>query len=160
MDAQVFALNPLTLLLAAGAGLLSFVSPCVLPLPPAYLGYMTGLTSEELQGPQSVVTRAHILGRALAFVLGLAIIFTALGATASAIGQAVAQYHSILLKVAGVLVVILGLYTLGLIRIPFLYQQRRLSFGGADGSYLGALLLGASMPLLQRIEPGSMRWSW
>ena len=144
MEAQAFALNPWTLLLAAGAGFLSFVSPCVLPLLPAYLGYMTGLTADELQGPQTTATRLHILGRSLAFVLGLAIVFTALGATASAVGQAVAAYHSILLKVAGILVVILGLHTLGLIRIPMLYQQRMLSFGGADGSYLGALLLGAA----------------
>ena len=144
MDPQALGLNPLTLLLAAGAGFLSFVSPCVLPLLPAYLGYMTGLTSEELQGPQNVATRAHILGRSVAFVLGLAVVFTALGATASAVGQAVAAYHSIILRVAGVMVVILGLHTLGLIRLPFLYQERRLSYGGADGSYLGALLLGAA----------------
>ena len=144
MDPQALGLNPLTLLLAAGAGFLSFVSPCVLPLLPAYLGYMTGLSSEELQGPQNVATRAHVLGRSVAFVLGLAVVFTALGATASAVGQAVAAYHSIILRVAGVLVVILGLHTLGLIRLSFLYQERRLSYGGADGSYLGALLLGAA----------------
>src|SRR6187402_1263341 len=128
MDPQAMGLNPLTLLLAAGAGFLSFVSPCVLPLLPAYLGYMTGLTSEELQGAQNVATRAHILGRSVAFVLGLAVVFTALGATASTVGQAVAAYHSIILRLAGVLVVILGLHTLGLIRLPFLYQERRLSY--------------------------------
>jgi cytochrome c-type biogenesis protein len=144
MDPQALALNPLTLLLAAGAGLLSFVSPCVLPLLPAYLGYMTGLTSDQLQAPQTRAVRAHVLGRSLAFVLGLAAAFTALGATASAVGQAVAQYHSVILRLSGVLVVILGLHTLGLIRIPFLYQQKRPNYGGADGSYLGALLLGAA----------------
>jgi cytochrome c-type biogenesis protein len=144
MDLEVLTLNPLTLLLAAGAGLLSFVSPCVLPLLPAYLGYMTGLTSDELQAPQSGALRVHVLGRSVAFVLGLATVFTALGATASAVGQAVAQHHSLILRLSGVLVVILGLHTLGLIRIPFLYQQRRLEYHGADGSYLGALLLGAA----------------
>lgn len=148
MDPQALALNPLTLLLAAGAGFLSFVSPCVLPLLPAYLGYMTGLTADELHGPQDAATRAHIVGRAVAFVLGLSLVFAALGASASTIGLALLQHQATILRVAGLLVVLLGLHTLGLIRIPWLYQERRLSFGGpgagADGSYLGALLLGAA----------------
>ncbi len=144
MDPQAVGLNPLTLVLAAGAGLLSFVSPCVLPLLPAYLGYMTGLTAEELQAPRSASTRAHVLGRSLAFVVGLSLVFTVLGASASAVGQATAQYHTTILRVAGVLVVVLGLHTLGLIRIPWLYQERRLTFGGSGGSYVGALLLGAA----------------
>ncbi len=148
MDPQTFGLNPLTLLLAAGAGFLSFVSPCVLPLLPAYLGYMTGLTAEELQGPQDTATRLHVLGRAVAFVLGLSLVFAALGASASTVGHALIQYQTAILRVAGLLVVLLGLHTLGLIRIPWLYQERRLSFGraggGADGSYVGAFLLGAA----------------
>jgi cytochrome c-type biogenesis protein len=144
MDPQALALNPLTLLLAAGAGFLSFVSPCVLPLLPAYLGYMTGLTADELQGPQDAATRAHIVGRAVAFVLGLSLVFAALGASASTVGLALLQHQAMILRVAGLLVVVLGLHTLGLIRIPWLYRQRRLSFGGADGSYVGALLLGAA----------------
>ena len=144
MDPQSLTLNPLTLALAAGAGFLSFVSPCVLPLLPAYLGYMTGLSAEELQSPQDTATRAHILGRSVAFVIGLSLVFATLGASASAIGQVVLRNQTIILRIAGLLVVLLGLHTLGLIRIPFLYQERRLSFGGADGSYLGALLLGAA----------------
>lgn len=144
MDPQTLSLSPLTLMLAAGAGFLSFVSPCVLPLLPAYLGYMTGLTAEELQGPQAAALRAHILGRSLAFVIGLSLVFAALGGSASAVGQVLLKHQAIILRIAGLLVVLLGLHTLGLIRIPFLYQERRLSFGRADGSYLGALLLGAA----------------
>ncbi len=144
MDPQALGLDPLTLLLAAGAGLLSFVSPCVLPLLPAYLGYMTGLTADELQGRQDAATRAHVLGRSLAFVLGLSLVFTLLGASASAAGRVLLQYQVIVLRLAGVLVVILGLHTLGLIRMPLLYREKRLSFGGTDGTYLGALLLGAA----------------
>lgn len=148
MDPQALSLTPLTLLLAAGAGLLSFVSPCVLPLLPAYLGYMTGLTAEELQSRQDAATRAHVVGRALAFVLGLSLVFSALGASASAVGQALLQYQSLLLRLGGILVVLLGLHTLGLIRMPWLYRERRLALGaaqpGARGSYVGALLLGAA----------------
>ena len=81
MDPQSLSLTPLTLALAAGAGFLSFVSPCVLPLLPAYLGYMTGLTVDELQGPQDRATRAHVIGRSLAFVVGLSLVFAALGAS-------------------------------------------------------------------------------
>ena len=144
MDPQSLTLSPLTLALAAGAGFLSFVSPCVLPLLPAYLGYMTGLTAEELQGPRAAALRAHILGRSLAFVVGLSLVFAALGGSASAVGQVLLKNQTIILRIAGLLVVLLGLHTLGLIRIPFLYQERRLALGGTDGSYLGALLLGAA----------------
>jgi cytochrome c-type biogenesis protein len=144
MDPQTLSLDPLTLLLAAGAGLLSFVSPCVLPLLPAYLGYMTGLTADELQDQRDVSTRAHVLGRSLAFVVGLSLIFALLGASASAVGRVLVQHQILIVRLAGVVVVILGLHTLGLIRIPLLYREKRLSFGGTDGSYLGALLLGAA----------------
>jgi cytochrome c-type biogenesis protein len=144
MDPQALTLNPLTLALAASAGFLSFVSPCVLPLLPAYLGYMTGLTADELQGPTDAATRARIIGRSVAFVIGLSLVFAALGATASAVGQTLLRNQTTILRIAGLLVVLLGLHTLGLIRIPFLYQERRFTVGGADGSYIGALLLGAA----------------
>ena len=147
MDPSALSVSPLTLVLAAGAGFLSFVSPCVLPLLPAYLGYMTGLTAEELQRPHSAATRAHILGRSVAFVVGLSLVFAALGASASAIGQTLLRNQTIILRIAGLLVVLLGLHTLGLVRIPLLYREKRLSpggTGGAEGSYLGALLLGAA----------------
>ena len=84
MDPQALSLTPLTLALAAGAGLLSFASPCVLPELPAYLGYMTGLSVNELEGPRDTATRAHIVGRSLAFVIGLSLVFAALGGSASA----------------------------------------------------------------------------
>jgi cytochrome c-type biogenesis protein len=144
MDPSTFALDPLTLLLAAGAGLLSFASPCVLPLLPAYLGYMTGLTAEELQDQRDVATRAHVLGRSMAFVLGLSLVFATLGASASAVGRSLAQHQVLVLRLAGILVVVLGLHTLGLIRIPFLYREKRLTVSLPDGGYLSALLLGAA----------------
>jgi cytochrome c-type biogenesis protein len=144
MDLQTLSLSPLTLALAAGAGFLSFVSPCVLPLLPAYLGYMTGLTAEELSGPQNAATRSHIVGRSLAFVIGLSLVVAGLGASASAVGQVLLRNQTIIIRIAGLLVVVLGLHTLGLIRIPWLYQERRLQFGGTNGTYLGALLLGAA----------------
>ena len=144
MSPEALALSPLTLVLAIGAGLLSFVSPCVLPLLPAYLGYMTGLSADELTARQDAATRAHVLGRSLAFVLGLSAVFTALGASASFVGQALLQHQTLLLRVAGALVILFGLHTLGLIRIPLLYRQKRASFGDGKSGYVGALLLGAA----------------
>jgi cytochrome c-type biogenesis protein len=141
---ETLTLNPLTLLLAAGAGFLSFVSPCVLPLLPAYLGYVTGMSSDEIASRRDAATRAHVLGRSTAFVLGLSAVFTAFGASASLLGQLLLQNQTILLRIAGVLVVVLGLHMLGLIRIPALYQERRASFGFGRGGYLGALLMGAA----------------
>src|SRR4051812_49309590 len=105
---------------------------------------MRGLTADELQGPQASALRGHILGRSLAFVIGLSLVFAALGGSASAVGQVLLKNQTTILRIAGLLVVVLGVHTLGLIRIPFLYQERRLSIGGTDGSYLGALLLGAA----------------
>ena len=67
-----------------------------------------------------------------------------LGASASAVGQALLRHQTIIIRIAGLLVVVLGLHTLGLIRIPFLFQERRLTVGGKDGSYVGALVLGAA----------------
>ena len=144
MSPETLALSPLTLALAVGAGLLSFVSPCVLPLLPAYLGYMTGLSADELTDRRDAATRAHVLGRSLAFVVGLSAVFTLLGASASFLGQALLQHQTLLLRVAGVLVVLFGLHTLGLVRIPLLYRQKRASFGEGRTGYVGALLLGAA----------------
>src|SRR5215210_4765059 len=144
MSPETLALSPLTLVLAVGAGLLSFVSPCVLPLLPAYLGYMTGLSVDELTERRDAATRAHVLGRSLAFVLGLSAVFTALGASASFVGQALLQHQTLLLRLAGVLVVLFGLHTLGLVRMPLLYRQSRASFGDGKSGYVGALLLGAA----------------
>jgi cytochrome c-type biogenesis protein len=141
---EVLALNPLTLTLALAAGFLSFVSPCVLPLLPAYLGYMTGMTADEIADRQDVAARAHVLGRSLAFVLGLSAVFTVLGASASFVGQALLQNQTLLLRIAGTMVVIFGLHMLGLIRIPLLYQEKRASFGYGRGGYVGALLMGAA----------------
>lgn len=147
MGYEALTLNPLTLALAAGAGVLSFVSPCVLPLLPAYLGYMTGLSADEIAGRRDAATRARVVGRSLAFVVGLSAAFTALGATASIVGQLVAQYQTLLLRVAGVSIVVFGLHTLGLIRIPLLYRQKRARFGDSRGGYLGATLMGAAFAI-------------
>lgn len=134
-----------TLLFAALAGLLSFVSPCVLPLLPAYLSFITGLSAEQLLAQQDSATRARVLSHSLAFVTGLALVFALLGATASFLGRALVQNLDLVMKIAGLLVIVFGLHITGLVRIPLLYREMRPGPAPAQGrGLLGAFLLGGS----------------
>ncbi|WP_299844168.1 cytochrome c biogenesis protein CcdA [uncultured Paracoccus sp.] len=119
------------------AGLLSFLSPCVLPIVPPYLAYMTGVNVGGLKsGERSAV------GPALMFVLGLSVVFLVMGFAASAFGRAFLQYQDWLTKAAGVMVIVMGLHFLHVIRIPFLDQEARLEAGEQGGSAFGAFVLG------------------
>ncbi|HVN69506.1 MAG TPA: cytochrome c biogenesis CcdA family protein [Candidatus Binatia bacterium] len=108
------------------AGLVSFVSPCVLPLVPAYLSLLTGESVEELKAASGARERAHTLAHAFAFVAGFSVVFIALGLGASALGGALDAHRSTIAQIGGVLVVILGLQMMGLIRIPWLMMDARL----------------------------------
>ena len=125
MDAAP-TLNPILIATALGAGMLSFASPCVLPLVPAYLGFITGRSAEELQAARGRL-RLAIATQGLAFVLGLAVIFALLGASATLLGQTLLQNLPVLWRVGGVIVVIFGLQMLGLLRIPALYRTVRVA---------------------------------
>src|ERR1700722_11881629 len=108
------------------AGLVSFVSPCVLPLVPAYLSLLTGESLEDLQSATSAKTRIHLLSHALAFVSGFSLIFIALGLSASAIGGVLDANRVLIAQIGGVLVVLLGLHMMGMLRIPVLMMDARL----------------------------------
>lgn len=119
-------------LLALAAGGLSFSSPCILPLIPGYVGYMSGVAG----------SRGRTLGAAVLFVLGFTLVFTALGAAASSIG-AVLNVHRVLLEqAAGILIILLGLFLVGIVRIPMLLREGRPLLGWAKPGPGGALLLG------------------
>ncbi|HDQ73871.1 MAG TPA: hypothetical protein ENN19_17510 [Chloroflexi bacterium] len=109
-------------LVAFAAGLLSFVSPCVLPLVPAYVGYLGG---QATGGTEHAPPWWRVLLHGVFFVLEFAIIFVTLGAAASGVGRLLFAYRSILTRVGGLIVVIFGLHTLGLIKIPPLYNDMR-----------------------------------
>lgn len=134
--------SSVTLPLALFAGLLSFLSPCVLPLVPAYLGYLSGATVGQAGSPakpRRLVTFLH----ALFFVLGFSTIFVALGATASFIGQVLSQHIYTLQKIGGVVIVIFGLHTMGVIKIPFLYREARAEMKARpELGYLSSFLIG------------------
>jgi len=107
------------------AGLVSFVSPCVLPLVPAYLSLLTGESLEDLKSSPSAKARVQTLVHAVAFVIGFSVIFVALGLGASAIGGVLDANRVLIAQIGGVLVVILGLHMMGMIRIPHLMRDAR-----------------------------------
>jgi len=139
-----------TLLAAFGAGLLSFISPCVLPLIPGYLSYVSGLSLDELRGTSkgTVVavsnTRTRIVVASLAFILGFSVVFIALGATASAAGQFLIERLPILSRLAGAVIILFGLHTMGVLRIEWLYQTKQLQTTRKPAGPFGAMLVGAA----------------
>ncbi|HEX3670408.1 MAG TPA: cytochrome c biogenesis protein CcdA [Candidatus Cybelea sp.] len=108
------------------AGLVSFVSPCVLPLVPAYLSLLTGESVENLQAEATARARVQTLAHAVAFVIGFSVIFIALGLSASAIGGTLAANRVLVTQIGGTIVVVLGLHMMGMIRIPWLMMDSRL----------------------------------
>lgn len=121
---------------ALAAGLVSFLSPCVLPLIPAYLSFMTGLTTAQLAEGGSAWRK--ILGPSLLFVAGFAVIFVSLGASASVIGQFLQQYRFLIEKVGGLVVVAFGVLMLGVIRVPWLYGEARIDLSKSRSFGRGA----------------------
>jgi cytochrome c-type biogenesis protein len=143
-----------TLLAAFGAGLLSFISPCVLPLVPGYLSYISGVSLDEMRGTGAVAgaggvavmaapgVRRRVVISSIAFILGFTIVFTAVGASASSIGQFVLQRLPFFGRIAGIVVILFGLHTMGVLRIEWLYQEKRLQSARAPGGPFGAMLVG------------------
>jgi len=128
------------MLVALVAGVLSFLSPCVLPIVPPYLAYMGGISMGEMTGGSAA--RRRVMLPALFFVLGLSTIFLLLGFTASAFGAFFLSNQTIFSKVAGAVVLIFGLHFLGVFRIPILDREARLDAGDRGGSAFGAYVLG------------------
>jgi cytochrome c-type biogenesis protein len=125
------------------AGLLSFVSPCVLPIVPPYLAYLAGVSFSDLQSAEMERERARrIIISAVAFVLGFSTVFVALGATASFVGQAIAQYFDMLSIIAGIIIVIMGLHFLGVFRIALLYREARVDVRKKPAGVVGAYVMG------------------
>ncbi len=125
-------------MIALAAGVLSFLSPCVLPIVPPYLAYMGGISMADMQGH----ARRRILLPALFFVMGLSTVFLFLGFAASAMGAMLLQWQGVMTKVSGVVVTIFGLHFLGVFRIGILDREARVDAGDKGGSAAGAYVLG------------------
>lgn len=120
------------------AGLLSFLSPCVLPLVPSYLSFITGIS-----GVGEIEARRHLaLVHALLFVIGFTLIFVALGATATALGRLLITYQAWLERIGGLLIVCFGLYTLGAFKIALLSREARVQLADKPVGFLGSVLVG------------------
>lgn len=125
------------------AGLLSFVSPCILPIVPAYLAYLAGISFDELiNKTQTAQAARRIWLAASAFVLGFSTVFVALGATASVIGQTIARYFDTLAIVAGIIIIALGLHFLGVFRIGWLNREARFHVARKPAGFVGAYIVG------------------
>jgi cytochrome c-type biogenesis protein len=135
-------MNELSIPVALFAGLISFISPCVLPLVPPYLCFLAGTTFEHVMArePSALVARREV-ATAVTFVLGFSTVFVALGAGASVIGALLRAYSDTLAIVAGVAIMAMGLHFLGLLRLPFLHQTKRMDVGAPVG-FLGAYAMG------------------
>lgn len=135
-------MNEVNLVLAFSAGVLGFLSPCIVPLIPGYLSYVSGLSLAEM----SIAERRRHLGRVLGatslFVLGFGTIFTALGASASALGSLILDNRLLLTRVGGAVVILIGLSVLGVIKIPGLYRERRFQMQRRPLGLIGAFPVG------------------
>lgn len=134
------------------AGILSFISPCVLPLIPGYLSYISGVTLDDMQGTGSAgaavmaTSRRRVLAASVFFILGFTVVFVSLGAAASAIGQYLMEPGTgrfrMLSRVAGAVVILFGLHTMGVLRIGWLYSEKRVQVERKPRGLLGAFVVG------------------
>lgn len=140
------SISQVSLFAAFSAGLLSFISPCVLPLVPSYLSYITGLSVENLAKVEERERfKSAIMLNALLFIAGFSTVFIAFGASASLIGQVLYEYQDVIRKVGGVLIIIFGLYLLGILKLNFLMSERRLlHFESRPVGYVGSYLIGTA----------------
>ncbi len=123
------------------AGLISFLSPCVLPLVPGYISLISGLSVEQLQDSEQAKL-GPVLASSLAFVLGFSFVFVALGASASAVGKFLLVNKPLLYKIAGVIIILFGLHLIGLLKISYLYREKRFQGTPRRMGWLGAFVIG------------------
>jgi len=132
-----------SLFIALMAGFLSFVSPCVLPLVPSYLSFITGLSFDELTGKQQQADiRWKTMRHSLLFIAGFSMVFISFGASATLIGQFFLSYQSVIRKLGGILIVLFGLYILGLFKVKPLMSEHRWHPEHKPTGYLGSFLVG------------------
>lgn len=124
-------------------GFISFISPCILPLVPSYLSYITGISYDELVSPESrrnnmIITLLH----SVAFVAGFSLIFVLLGATASMVGNVLSQHLHVIRVIGGMFVILMGVFVMDVVKIPFLQQEARLHLKTRPAGYAGTLIVG------------------
>jgi cytochrome c-type biogenesis protein len=138
--------DQVTYFAALVAGFLSFISPCVLPLIPGYISFVSGASLDEIrgEGANPGTSRRQVLLTSVAFVLGFSLVFIALGASATAMGTFVLRNLPLLGKVAGAVIIIFGLHTMGVFRLRFLEMEKRAQAQAKPAGLLGAMLVGVA----------------
>ncbi|MDN4607922.1 cytochrome c biogenesis CcdA family protein [Sporosarcina highlanderae] len=134
-------LTDLNLFLAFGAGLLNFISPCTLPLYPAFLSYITGMSLDELKSDSKKIRKSGIV-HTLLFLLGFSIIFIFLGFSSSFVGTFFIQYQDLLRQIGSIFIIIFGLMIIGLFTPAFLMKEKKLQFKNRPAGYFGTFLIG------------------
>ena len=134
--------HQLSIPIAFLAGIVSFLSPCVLPLVPGYISMLSGATIEELKGEANGQLMARVLRNSLAFVVGFSVVFVILGASATWVGKFLLTRRTVFNILSGIIIIVFGLHLTGLVKIPLLYREARLDTGVPRRSLGGAFLLG------------------
>lgn len=140
-------MQEVTLLAAFAAGILSFLSPCVLPLIPSYLTFITGASFEELTDTEMTAAnkrrvRMLTMSNSLVFILGFSTVFIALGATSSLMGQVLENFHDWIRIIGGMLIIIFGLFIAGIINMDFLQHEKKFHLTGKPAGFIGTYLVG------------------
>jgi cytochrome c-type biogenesis protein len=137
------SMQNISVIAAFSAGLLSFVSPCVLPLVPSYVSYITGLSVEQLtDATERSKFKKAIIVNALLFIAGFSAVFITFGASASFLGQMLITYQDHVRRIGGLLIIIFGLYLLGILNLNFLQMEHRYQFRNRPAGYFGSFLIG------------------
>lgn len=135
--------SEISVFIAFSAGVLSFISPCVLPLIPSYLTYITGVSFKELTEVKGKAKlRWATMLHSLLFIMGFSVVFILMGASASYLGQVLIEYQTWIMRGGGVLIILLGIHFTGIINIPFLQMEKRFELRKKPLGHLGSFLVG------------------
>ena len=134
--------HQLSIPIAFVAGIVSFLSPCVLHLIPGYISMLSGVSMDELKGGGDTALVERIIRNSFAFVIGFSVVFIALGASATFVGTFLLSRRTIFNIIAGLIIIVFGLHLTGLIKIPLLYRDARIHTGAPKRGLLGAFFLG------------------
>ncbi len=132
----------ISLPLAFLAGLVSFLSPCVLPVVPGYLTFVSGMTLDELRSGDVGRARRRAVLHAVLFGIGFGLVFMSLGAAATALGRTLTTWLPTITRLGGVLVILFGLHMIGVVRIPGLHRERRAHLASRPTGWMGSILVG------------------
>lgn len=136
--------GPVSFAIAFAAGLASFLSPCVFPVVPGYVGFVTGMSLEDARSADDPALRRHVAVHAALFILGFSLLFVALGASATVLGIVVRRALPLIQQVGGAVVVLFGLYLFGVVRIPWLQREQRVHLAEKPAGMLGSVVAGVA----------------